>query len=72
MAGEISPISSKKMVPPSARRESPRLVLAGVGERTRLVAEQFRFQERVGQSGTIQGDEPLLATRRQAMDGPSE
>jgi len=55
--GVMSPISSKKMVPwlaCSNRADAPEF---GAGECAAFVAEQFAFQERLGDGGAIDGDE---------------
>ena len=59
MAGEMSPISSRNIVPPSRQRETAGLVLPRVGERAGLVAEQLGFQQRVRQRAAVDGHEPL-------------
>jgi len=43
---ESSPISSKKIVPPSANSKRPRRPLSCAGERTLLVPEQLRRDQR--------------------------
>ena len=41
------------------------LVAASVGKRTGFVTKQFRFQERVGQSTAVDGDEGMVFAARQ-------
>ena len=44
------------------RLDQPFLVRAGAGERAFHVAEQLRFEERLGQCAAIEGDERPIAT----------
>ena len=68
MAGEISPISSRKIVPPSATANLPGLSLARVGEGSCLVAEQFGLQQSVRQGATVDRNEAFLAPRGEVVD----
>jgi hypothetical protein len=43
-------------------------LLGGAGERALLVAEQFGFQQGVGDGGAVDGDEALVGARRQFVD----
>ena len=47
-AGDISPISSRKSVPPSRLLEQPALVRDGAGERAAHVAEQLGLEQALG------------------------
>ena len=70
-----SPISSRKIVPPSATSKRPRVRGDRAGEGALLVAEQLALDERGGQGGAVHGDErpaPAGAARRgsRAPRGP--
>jgi hypothetical protein len=59
----ISPISSRKIVPPSATSNSPLLVAVGAGERAAHVAEQLRLEQRLGHRAAVDRDERPRARR---------
>ena len=60
-----SPISSRNRVPPLASSILPDGLLGGAGEGALLVAEQFGFQQGLGDRGAVDGDEALAGARRQ-------
>ena len=47
-------------------------ILPGISKCPRLVTEQFRFQEGIGQRPAIQCDESFLAPPRKIVDGSGE
>ena len=51
------------------RLEQALLHLLGVGERAFFVAEEFGFHQRLGNGGTVDGDERLLLARTFVVDG---
>ena len=68
MPGLAVPISSRKIVPPSACRNLPILSCGGAGERAGDVAEQLAFQQRFRQGAAGDFDERLVAAAAAAMD----
>ncbi len=48
MPVEVSPISSRKIVPPFGLLEQPALLADRARERAALVAEQLRLEQRLG------------------------
>ena len=58
-----SPISSRKIVPPSASFEQPGLVVGGAGEGAPHVPEQLAFEQRFDDRRAVDGDEPLARAR---------
>ena len=72
MPGLAVPISSRKIVPPSACMNLPDLVADRAGERAGHVAEQFAFQQRFRQRAAGHFDERLVAARAAAVDGPGD
>jgi hypothetical protein len=61
----MSPISSRKSV---RLLEEPLLLAVGAGERPLLVAEELRFEQRLGDRGAVLGDERLLAPPAEPVD----
>ncbi len=58
---------------PSLRHlEAARLAIVGAGERALFVAEDFRFEERVGQRGAVECLELPLTPARQVVDHPRD
>ena len=51
------PISSRKIEPPSASANLPRLVIDAPGERAAQVTEQLRFEQRLGNRRAVHLDE---------------
>ncbi|OQB42330.1 MAG: hypothetical protein BWY09_00450 [Candidatus Hydrogenedentes bacterium ADurb.Bin179] len=54
------------------RGETPGLVLVRAGKGPGLVAEQFTFQERVGQGAAVDGDKGTFGAPAHAVDGASQ
>ena len=52
--------------------EQPDAIFNGSGERTALVAEQFGFEQRVGQGAAVLGNESLVGTGAFVMDGAGD
>src|SRR5712692_11158065 len=52
--------------------ELAELARVGAGEGAALVAEQLRFDQRVGNGRHVDGDEGLVAPRAAPMDGPGD
>ena len=65
----MSPISSRKSVPPWACSKKPRLRACGAGERALLVAEELALDELARDRGAVHLDERRLAARREPVDG---
>ena len=65
MARGMSPISSRKRVPPSAYSKRPCAVAAGVGEGPADVAEEFVFEGGFVEAGAVEGDEASALRRRE-------
>ena len=61
MAGEISPISSRKSVPPSACLKRPSRLPGRSGEGALLVAEELTLEERLGERRAVELDEGAFA-----------
>ena len=61
--GEMSPISSRKSVPPSAISKRPARAVDGAGEGALLVAEQLALEQGLGQRGAGDLDEWLVLAR---------
>ena len=61
VAGVMSPISSRKIVPPLHCSNLPMRWHGRAGERASFVAEQFAFQQLLGNRGAVDGEERLLA-----------
>ena len=68
-AGLIVPISSRKIVPPSASANLPFLVVVGAGERAADVAEQLRLEQRLGDRRAVDLDERHVALRAAVVNG---
>ena len=69
----ISPISSRKMVPPSASSNLPGLSLVGAGEGAALVAEELGLEQLAGQGGAVDLDEGALArAAERVVDGAGD
>src|SRR6266581_2712999 len=66
VAGDISPISSRKNVP--RRAEQALLVAHRPGERAFHVTEQFRLEQALRQRAAVQRQERPFAPRRQLVD----
>ena len=66
----ISPISSRKSVPPSARRSLPFLSLRAWGAWPLSRAEQLVFDDVVGDGRAVDLDEPLVLPQALLMDEP--
>ena len=56
-------------MPPSACSKRPWRVVVRAGERAALVAEQFRFEQILGDRGGVDGDERLVGARAVAVQG---
>ena len=65
----ISPISSRKSVPPSASSKRPRFVRLGVGEGAALVAEQLALEQALGHRRAVDLDERPVARARACGGG---
>jgi hypothetical protein len=65
-AGESSPISSRKSVPPAARAKRPSRFADRARERAALVAEELGLEDRLGDRRAVHRDEraPRAAARR--------
>ena len=63
IAGEISPISSRNSVPPSACWKRPSRRADRAGERAALVAEQLALEQRLGQRRAVQLHERARCAR---------
>ena len=61
--GEMSPISSRKIVPPSASSNLPLLLRDGAGEGALLVAEQLRLEQRLGERRAGDGRRTACSAR---------
>ena len=59
----MTPISSSRIVPPSASAKRPFLLRHGARERAAHVAEQLRFDQRLGQRRAVDAHERHLALR---------
>ena len=68
----MSPISSRKIVPPSAAWNRPLCAWTAPRERAARVAEQLRFEQRLGDRAAVDGDERLVAPRARAVDRARE
>ena len=68
----ISPTSSRNIVPVSADLELAGLVAVGAGEAALDVAEQLRFEQRLGQAGAVHRDERLVHARLTVVDGAGD
>ena len=64
----MSPISSRKIVPPVRAVEQSRLRALGVGERTLRVPEQLALQQRLGHRRAVDGHEGPAATVAPLVD----
>ena len=60
----ISPISSRKSVPPLASSKRPGLLATAPGERAALVAEELALDELLGDRGAVDLDEGLVLAAR--------
>ena len=69
---ERSPISSRKSVPSIGQLEAARLAVVRAGEGALFVAEDFRFEQRVGQRRAVDGLEFLGAAPAQLVDHPRD
>ena len=67
-AGLIVPISSRKIVPPSASANLPFLVVGRAGERAAHVAEQLRLEQRLGDRRAVHLDQRHVALRAAVVD----
>ena len=65
----MSPISSRKMRAAVGQLELALLLLAGAGERALLVAEQLRFEQRLGQRRAGDRHERLRGAVAGVVDG---
>ena len=63
VASGISPISSRKSVPPSACSKRPSRRATRAGERALLVAEELALEERLGERGAVEAHERRLRAR---------
>ena len=68
----ISPISSRKIVPPSASSKRPMRRSNRAGERALLVAEQLALDQAGRQGGAVDLDERLVAPRAGRVDGAGD
>ena len=64
----ISPISSRKSVPPAAASTLPLRSIAGAGEGALLVAEQLALEERFGDRRAVDRHEGTGPTVRELVD----
>ena len=64
----MSPISSRKSVPPSHCSNRPTRCAVGAGEGALLVAEQFALEQRLGNRRAIDRHEFLVLTRAEFVD----
>ena len=71
-AGLIVPISSRKIVPPSASANLPFLFVVAPVNAPRDVSEQLRLEQRFGNRGAVHLDERHLALRAVEVDGPRD
>ena len=69
--GLISPISSRNTVPVLGDLEQPLLVAVGAGEGAAHVAEELRFEQRLGQRAAVERHERALAPQRVEVDRPA-
>ena len=67
--GLIVPISSRRMVPPSASANLPFLARRGAGKRAPHVAEELRLEQRFGNRGAVHLDEGHVALRASRVNG---
>ncbi len=65
----MSPISSRKIVPPSAISNKPALARRRAGERAALVAEQLGLDQLLGDGGAVHLHEGLGRQRAGSVDG---
>ena len=66
--GPISPISSRKRVPPWASSNWPSFFCMRVGEGAALVAEQLALEQGLGDGGAVERDERLAGARAAVVD----
>ena len=69
MPGETSAISSRNSVPVWASSKQPGRLSDSAGERTALVAEDFVLEQRLGNSGAVDGNERMPAAAAEVVDG---
>ena len=69
MAKLMLPISSSRSVPVLAASKMPGLVATAPGEGALLVAEQLRFEERLGECPAVDGHEGFVAPQGVVVDG---
>jgi hypothetical protein len=67
--GLISPISSRKSVPPVRLLEEPALLAVRPREASALVAEELALEDRLGKGRAVDGDEGLGRARALGVDG---
>ena len=72
MAAVVSPISSRKMVPPWATSKSPGLSVSAPVNAPLLVPEQFTLEQRLRQGPTIDGDKRPVPSWAMVMDGTGD
>ena len=65
----MSPISSRKSVPPCACSKRPRRFGLGAGEGAPLVAEELALDELARDGGAVDLHEGSVGARREAVDG---
>jgi len=68
VAGDISPISSRKNVPPARGGEESLLVAYRARERAFDVAEELRLEQAFGQRAAVQRKEQAFCARRQLVE----
>ena len=65
----MSPISSRKTVPPSAISNFPFLRYCAPGERAFFVAEELAFEQRFGERAAMNDDQRMEPARAGVVDG---
>ena len=72
MSSDVSEISSRKSVPAVGFGEEPALFAHGARERSALVAEELRFEKRLGQRAAVDRHELLVLAKRGEVDRPGD
>ncbi len=65
---DMSPISSRKSVPPSASSNLPRLALHRAGEGAALVPEELGEEQALAEGRAVDGDERAVPARAREVD----